>query len=661
MTLLLNELFQKDKKHNNEDPQLTERNSKIPRIDDSSDDKSSRSLPLSSSNCMSEEPLEIKDVLERDFVKDIFNVSQVFEDFAPLIKTFLSIGKEIMEIYELAEHHKELCGFLLQRCNCAMAAVQDLKIRKTENLKFFSKKENKILFEGFINCIRDIKNFIKKISHLSKFKRLFYANNIEENFTDLLTKFDGYMKSLNFSFTIQTRVEVSTIRCDLSQIKEILLRVYGLPDDKSFLNRMELVSEKNKEFQEQSKLPQSLHSIEVNETLLDGSHYQQTNVCPSKRIHKRSSIHENIDYTFSEIDKISSFDHSQIRRQVNILKELKDSEYIIKFFGLAEENSKYYLVTEWMEYGNLSEYYTRFKENMNWKFKTELALDICRGVAYLHECKILHRDIRSTNILINKDHKAKIANFGLSRNFSELTSGNQSHFVDTVRYFAPEKLFDNDKKVPYDSKSLLWEIAELKKPHSDLDTSKLIEGILNRVCKGYHEPFSNSVPDEWKNLVSRAMEYKSVWRPNITDICENLYDLKHSDLKTTFSNEYIRGSTSNVNLLVNNELNNEQTEKVSSFVIIKILSMDDAIREHCSKNGNKQVVWDSFKYHSMVNIEARYWVGYYYYYHGEDIPELQNISKDERIKIAIDIFKETADKGNLLAREEYGKYLLRNI
>ncbi len=128
--------------------------------------------------------------------------------------------------------------------------------------------------------------------------------------------------------------------------------------------------------------------MEDNEPLLDGSQYQQTNVCPSKR----TSINNNIDYSFKEFSNIisSPLDQSQIeiRRQVNILKELKNSENIIRFFGVAQENSRYYLVTEWMEHGNLREYYTRFRDNMNWETKIRIALDICRGVAYLHECKV---------------------------------------------------------------------------------------------------------------------------------------------------------------------------------------------------------------------------------------------------------------------------------
>src|SRR5207249_140837 len=70
-----------------------------------------------------------KSKLEMNFIsvaKGVCCIAQNFEDFTPLIKSFLSLGKEIILLYEKAEHHKELCSYLLQRCNCAMAAVQDL-------------------------------------------------------------------------------------------------------------------------------------------------------------------------------------------------------------------------------------------------------------------------------------------------------------------------------------------------------------------------------------------------------------------------------------------------------------------------------------------------------------------------------------------------------
>ncbi|PKY58502.1 kinase-like protein, partial [Rhizophagus irregularis] len=74
-----------------------------------------------------------------------------------------------------------------------------------------------------------------------------------------------------------------------------------------------------------------------------------------------------------------------------------------------------------MEYGNLHEYYTNYRDSINLEIKIKFALDICRGVAYLHGCKILHHDIQSANILVNELRKVKIANFGLSKKFSDIT------------------------------------------------------------------------------------------------------------------------------------------------------------------------------------------------------------------------------------------------
>jgi len=139
-----------------------------------------------------------------------------------------------------------------------------------------------------------------------------------------------------------------------------------------------------------------------------------------------------------------------------------------------------------------------------------------------------------------------------------------------------------------------------------------------------------------------AMEYEPTWRPNISDICRDFYKLseKHSSTKPK--------------IIKHPKVLEGHKEKSTSSVTIEILSVDDAIHEHRSQGGRKHVVWDSFKYHSITNIEAKYWVGYYYYHHVEDIPELQQISKKERIRIALDIFKETADKGNPSAQLRYG-------
>ncbi|RIA79931.1 kinase-like domain-containing protein [Glomus cerebriforme] len=411
--------------------------------------------------------------------------------------------------------------------------------------------------------------------------------------------------------------------------------------------------------------------IEENEPLLDGSQYQKTKIRPSKRIEKRtsssSSINNNNNYEefcFKEFSNNTSIplEESQIeiRRQVYFLKELKNSDHIIRFFGVAQQDCKFYLITEWMENGNLYEYYTKFSYNINWETKINFALDICRGIAYLHRCKILHHNVQSANVLVNGNNKIRIANFGLSRKFSEITR-NISHNLENVRYMAPEKLLTEDngirkKKVPYDTKceiysvgALLWEIAELKKPHSDLNKSEILLSIRTRVRERYRLPFSDDVPYEWIFIVSKAMEYEPEYRISISDICRDFYKLsKKFSYAKSISLSYI---DPNSGIL---QYNNTKISTLNDYYRYnKILSVDDAIREHKSKHGNKQLAWQSFKYHSINDNLAKYMVGYYYY-HDDEILELQQINKDERIRIAVKIFEETADKGNPSAQLRFG-------
>ena len=146
------------------------------------------------------------------------------------------------------------------------------------------------------------------------------------------------------------------------------------------------------------------------------------------------------------------------------------------------------------------------------------------------------------------------------------------------------------------------------------------------------------------------MEFEPSWRINISDICRDFYKMSKRYSSKYRSND----SYNDIECPEDEHLSVDYNQTVSpTYITIKILGVDDAIREHKSKKCNKQLAWQSFKHHSSTNIEAKYWLGYYYY-HDKEIPELQQIDKKERIKIAVEIFKETADKGNPSAQLRYG-------
>ncbi|KAL5126933.1 LysM domain receptor-like kinase 4 [Glycine soja] len=132
--------------------------------------------------------------------------------------------------------------------------------------------------------------------------------------------------------------------------------------------------------------------------------------------------------------------------EVNLLERINHFN-LIKLQGYCENDGFPYLVYEFMENGSLREWLSRnrSKEHQSLAWRILIALDVANGLQYLHnftEPCYVHRNINSGNILLNRDLRAKIANFALvEESESKITSGcAASHVVKSRGYTAPEYL-----------------------------------------------------------------------------------------------------------------------------------------------------------------------------------------------------------------------------
>jgi serine/threonine protein kinase len=82
-------------------------------------------------------------------------------------------------------------------------------------------------------------------------------------------------------------------------------------------------------------------------------------------------------------------DENLLQSQITILKELHDWQNIIKFYGLVYDGKKSYFVTEWAEYGNLSEFYKNHKDRFDLRLKLRISLDIARGLNFLRTVEVI--------------------------------------------------------------------------------------------------------------------------------------------------------------------------------------------------------------------------------------------------------------------------------
>ncbi|KAM4114496.1 hypothetical protein ACJW30_04G072400 [Castanea mollissima] len=117
---------------------------------------------------------------------------------------------------------------------------------------------------------------------------------------------------------------------------------------------------------------------------------------------------------------------------------------LVRLYGCCIEGNQLLLIYEYMENNSLARALFGREEHqlhLDWPTRRKICLGIARGLAYLHEesrLKIVHRDIKATNVLLDKDLNAKISDFGLAK----LDEGEQTHIstriAGTIGYMAPE-------------------------------------------------------------------------------------------------------------------------------------------------------------------------------------------------------------------------------
>lgn len=117
---------------------------------------------------------------------------------------------------------------------------------------------------------------------------------------------------------------------------------------------------------------------------------------------------------------------------------------LVKLYGCCIEGKELLLVYEYMENNCLARALFGQEDqklHMDWPTRKRICLGIARGLAYLHEesrLKIVHRDIKATNVLLDKDLNAKISDFGLAKLDEEENTHISTRIAGTIGYMAPE-------------------------------------------------------------------------------------------------------------------------------------------------------------------------------------------------------------------------------
>ncbi|GAM24346.1 hypothetical protein SAMD00019534_075210 [Acytostelium subglobosum LB1] len=219
-------------------------------------------------------------------------------------------------------------------------------------------------------------------------------------------------------------------------------------------------------------------------------------------------------------DDVTNQALDEFRKELTILSKLRHPN-IVLLMAACTQPPNLCFVTEYLCGGSLYDALHSKKIRMNMPLYKKLGIQIAQGMNYLHLSGIIHRDIKSLNLLLDENMNVKICDFGLSRFKSKSAAMTKS--IGSPIWMAPELLMGSDnytEKVDvYAYGIILWEIGTGELPYSGLDSVQLAVAVST---KGLRPTIPSTWPAPLHQLIQSCWHQDANQRPTFTQILAQL-------------------------------------------------------------------------------------------------------------------------------------------
>ncbi|CAI9114841.1 OLC1v1015650C1 [Oldenlandia corymbosa var. corymbosa] len=256
---------------------------------------------------------------------------------------------------------------------------------------------------------------------------------------------------------------------------------------------------------------------------------------------------ELTDHKVVAIKKSKGVDEDQVEQFINEVMLLSqiNSRYVVKLLGCCLETEVPLLVYEYIDNGTLFDHlHKKFKSSLSWDIRLQIASEIAGVLSYLHSVAsppIIHRDIKSSNVLLDQDYIAKVSDFGISRLISSDDDQVATMVQGTLGYLDPEYMLTGlltEKSDVYSFGIVLMEIITGKKVLSSgkPEAEKFLSNVFLASLEENHlaEILDNNISSpenidqlhEVAMIAKRCISVRGEERPCMKDVERDLLILR---------------------------------------------------------------------------------------------------------------------------------------
>jgi protein-serine/threonine kinase len=319
---------------------------------------------------------------------------------------------------------------------------------------------------------------------------------------------------------------------------------------------------------------------------------------------KFGTVHKGVDVDTKQIIAIKILnldtDHEEVKdiqQEIQFLSNLKSAPNITHYYGSYLNGHKLWILMDYCAGGSVR---TLLKPGpLNEKYISIITRELLIALQFIHENGVIHRDIKAANILISKEGKVKLCDFGVAAQLTS-TALKRTTMAGTPYWMAPEVITEG---ATYNSKADIWsagitiyEMATGNPPYSDKDALRAMQFITQ------HEPprlEGRQYGPLLKEMIAICLEEKQDLRPSAEELLKSKFIKASKTFSTVVLKEVVgkyliwrdNRSTSNINVI------NESSDQNSDHAMFK--NDNDNNGNNNNQNGNNANLKNNLTNHPM--------------------------------------------------------------